>query len=283
MLQRIQDAARRLFRGLRRSSSTTSVTSQATPTLREGARIIGVLNYKGGTGKTTTVVNLAAGLTARGARVLCVDLDAQGGLATNLNVSSPYTLSHLLMGQKKVDECIIRARDNLDLITSDRTLLEAEMELWRLGKKGRYLLAKKLEKVRGYDYVLLDFSPSVNLVGECGLFYSHDIIVPVAMDYMALVGIRQVVETIKQINQHTEHKVRLLMVVPTFYDERQRLDREVMDLLQKYFPGKIAEPVRANIKLSEAPSHGMTIFEYSPRSMGAKDYMRLVEKVASND
>ncbi len=249
------------------------------------SRIISVLNYKGGTGKTTTVVNLAAGLALRGRRVLCIDLDAQGGLATCLGVQYTYSLTHLLLEQAEPWACIVQARDNLDLIASDRSLFQTEGELWRLAddRQARQRLADKMRDVRGYDYIFLDFSPSISLVSESGLLYTQELIVPVATNYMALVGTRQVIETLKTIGQVLGYHAPLSLIVPTFYHGRLRKDRAIMELLQRYFAGKVTEPIRSDVKLSEAPSYGMSIYEYAPRSPGAADYARLVERVASDE
>lgn len=244
-------------------------------------RFIGVLNYKGGTGKTTTVVNMAAGLAMHGHHVLCVDLDAQGGLATYLGVRYSFSLSHLLLGQAELPACITRARDNLDLIPSDRNLVAGERELWRMDDewKARQRLAEKLDGLETYDYVLFDFSPSVGIIGESALRCIDELIVPVAMNYLALVGTRQVIETLKGIGHVPNHHLRLSLVVPTLYRGRLRKDREVMDVLERYFTDRLAKPIRRDVKLSEAPSYGKTIFEYAPESAGAKDYWSLVERI----
>ena len=217
-------------------------------------RRIGVLNYKGGTGKTTTVLNLGAGLARRGARVLCVDLDAQGSLATCLGVRYSYSLTHVLLGQAEPQACVVQARDNLDLIASDGTLLQAEGELWRVndGQPAREILASRMRLLEGeYDYVILDFSPSASIISESGLQYAQELIVPVSMGYMALVGTRQVIGTLKDISRMPGHRVRLYLT----------------------------EPIRASLKLMQAPSHHMTIYEYSPRSGAKADYEHLVERV----
>ena len=249
------------------------------------SRIIGVLNYKGGTGKTTTVVNLAAGLVLRGARVLCVDLDAQGSLATYLGARYTRSLTHLLLGQADLRDCIVRARDNLDLIASDESLLQAEGELWRIGDnwQARRALAGKMRGLKDdYDYIILDFSPSASLLSENGLLYAQELVVPVSTRYMALVGTRQVIQTLKKIGRLPDHRVRLSLIIPTFYHAHWRNDCEVMEILQRYFADRIADPIRANVKLAEAPSHHKSIFEYAPRSYGAIDYARLVERVIQN-
>ncbi len=245
-------------------------------------RRIGVLNYKGGTGKTTTVVNLGAALALRGARVLCIDLDAQGSLATCFGVSYKFSLSQLLLGQVGPRECVVQARDNLDLIPSDSTLIQAEGAMWRLNdnRQARQMLLRNTRGLdRMYDYVLLDFSPSASIVSECGLRYAQELIVPVRTSYLALVGTRQVVETLKHVGRVPGHHVRLYLTLPTFYSRRQRKDREVLAILRRHFTHRVAHPVRASVKLTEAPSHRQTIYEYSPRSSGASDYARLAERI----
>ena len=249
------------------------------------SRVIGVLNYKGGTGKTTTVVSLAAGLALRGARVLCIDLDAQGGLATYLGVDYTYSLAHMLLGQMSPEACLVRARENLDLIPSDRSLVQVEGELWRMPDtwKARQRLAEKMRWLQSYDYILLDFSPSVGFISECGLCYATELIVPVATSYLALVGTRQVIETLKTMGHIPGHSVQLSLIVPTFYRANLRKDREIMDILQHHFGGKVAEPIREDVKLFEAPGHGMSIYEYAPQSTGADDYAHLVERIANHE
>ena len=247
-------------------------------------RVIGVLNYKGGTGKTTTVVNLAAGLALRGARVLCIDLDAQGSMATHLGVEYAHSLTHLLLGQVRVQACITQARENLDLIPSDSSLFQAEIKLWRTNDD-RMVRRTLLNKMQGladqYDYVLLDFSPSAGLLSDSGLVYAHELIVPVSVNYMSLVGLRQVVETLKTFRQVQEGYVQLYLIVPTFYSDRKQ-DREVLETMRHHFGDRVVDPIRQNVKLAESPSHHMTIYEYSPRSSAAADYSSLVERVISD-
>lgn len=248
-------------------------------------RIIGVLNYKGGTGKTTTVVNLAAGLALRGERVLCIDMDSQGSLATYLGVPYVYSLTHLLLGQVEPHECIARARERLDIVASDSSLLDVEGELWKLDTRqlaGQRMVERLQGLEEGYDYALIDYSPSASRMSQSALYYIDELFVPVAMNYLALVGTRQVIQTLKTVSRMPERRVRLSLIIPTFYFARLRKDREVMETLQRYFDGKVTEPIRANVSLAEAPGHQMSIYEYAPQSAGAIDYARLVERVARN-
>jgi chromosome partitioning protein len=248
----------------------------------EMCRRIGVLNFKGGTGKTTTVVNLGAGLALHGARVLCIDLDAQGSLATCLGVRYTHCLADLLLGQAEPGTCIVQARDNLDLIAGDNGLLQVEGEMWRMNdsRAARQLLTSRMRGLEDdYDYVVVDFSPSASILSESGLQYVRELIVPVTMSYMALVVTRQVIETLRSVSRIPGHRVCLYLVVPTCYSSRLRQDREVLGILQRHFADRVAEPIRTNVRLTEAPSHCMTIYEYSPHSTGAVDYQRLTERV----
>lgn len=247
------------------------------------SRIIGILNYKGGTGKTTTVVNLASGLAALGARVLCVDLDAQGSLATYLGVRFTHSITHLLLGQADPETCIVRARENLDIIGSDRSLLQAERMMYRIDDdcRARQALAHKMRGINRYDFIILDFSPSGSILSEAGLLYAREVIVPVSMDYLALVGVREVIQTLKNLARTPGYGVRFFLILPMFYYARLRKDRQILETLHRYFDGKVADPIRASVKLSEAPSHQVSIYEYAPGSASAIDYAYLVERVAN--
>ena len=182
-------------------------------------RIIIVLNFKGDTGKTTIVVNLAAGLALRGWRILGVDLDPQGSLTASLGTRYSHSLYHLLTDQATVAECIVNVRDNLDILPSDPSLAQAEGTLWRMDDvwQRRTILAEKMQGVSGYDYILIDCSPSINLLNENAVFYAHEVFVPVSMEYLALLGTKQVVATLKTINQTQDHRVTLSLIIPTFY------------------------------------------------------------------
>ncbi|MFQ5616051.1 MAG: ParA family protein [Anaerolineales bacterium] len=247
------------------------------------SRIIGILNYKGGTGKTTTVVNLGAGLALTGKRVLCIDLDAQGSLASYFGKRYSYSMTDLIIGEVLPDRCIIKARENLDFIPSDRTVLQAAGHIWRLNDDlaARRVLPERLYGLTGYDYIIVDYSPSVSLLSEGGLLYVQELIVPVAMNHLSVLGFQQVSKTLKEVGRTPEHRVRLSLIVPTFYYGRLRKDRAIIQVLKRYFPNIIADPIRTNVKLAEAPGRRKTIFEYAPRSYGAVDYAKLVEKVVS--
>jgi chromosome partitioning protein len=243
------------------------------------ARRIAILNQKGGTGKTTTAVNLAAGLAEREHDCLLIDTDAQGNVGVSLGVAGEKSLYHVLVEGTEPSDASVPVRQHLDVITSDGTLAAAEIWLARQNPDQRSkILTKRLHLMqvsRRYDYVIIDCGPSLNLLNQNALSYADEVIIPVTCDYLALVGVKQVLRTIKDVERHLGHAVRVSAVLPTFYDARTRLAREVLETLQGHFKHKCLEPVRHNTRLAEAPSHRKTIFEYAPTSHGAADYHRV--------
>ena len=245
------------------------------------ARRIAVLNQKGGTGKTTTAVNVAAGVAERGRNVLLVDTDAQGNVGVSLGVAGEQSLYHVLVDRAEPVDVSVPVRSSLDVITSDATLAVAEIWLARQTPEQRSrIMTKRFNQAqvsRRYDYVIIDCGPSLNLLNQNALSYADEVIIPVTCDYLALVGVKQVLRTIKDVERHLHHAVRVSAVLPTFYDGRTRLAREVLETLQGHFKHRCLEPIRSNQRLAEAPSHRKSIFEYAPTSHGAADYNRVVD------
>jgi chromosome partitioning protein len=250
------------------------------------ARRIAILNQKGGTGKTTTAVNLAAGLAERDHDVLLIDTDAQGNVGVSLGVAGERSLYHVLVDGAEPSEVAVPVRGKLDVITSDATLAAAEIWLARQTTEQRSrILTKRLNSMavsRRYDHVIIDCGPSLNLLNQNALSYADEVIIPVTCDYLSLVGVKQVLRTIKDVERHLGHAVRVSAVLPTFYDGRTRLAREVLETLQGHFKTKCLEPIRLNTRLAEAPSHKKTIFEYAPTSHGAADYNRVCDWVLAS-
>jgi chromosome partitioning protein len=249
------------------------------------SRNIGILNYKGGTGKTTTAINLSAGLALRGSRVLCIDLDPQGTLAAQLGIKPSFTLADLFKDNATAQRCIYSARDNLDVISGSRKLLAVVGELWQMesASRARKVLGSKLDGVFDkYDFVIVDFPPSANKVSENGLMIIHELLIPMPMNHLALVGTYQVVGTLKAISKISDHQVRLTWIVPTMFNERLRKDRAILASMEQQFPGQVAPPIRGNVRLAEAPASQETIYEYAPRSHGAHDYAQLVELIVQS-
>ena len=245
------------------------------------ARRLAILNQKGGTGKTTTAVNLAAGLAERGLDVLLIDTDAQGNVGASLGVHGERTLYHVLVEGADVAEVAIPVRGHLDVVTSDRTLAAAEVWLARLdGARDQVLATRLASTAKRYQYIVIDCGPSLSLLNQNALRMADEVLIPVSCDYLALVGVKQVMQTLKEIERHFGHTVRLTGVVPTFYDGRTNLSREAVETLKGHFKERLFPPIRRSTKLAEAPSHRQTIFEYANDSHGAADYRVLVDRIA---
>ena len=247
------------------------------------ARQLAVLNQKGGTGKTTTAINLAAGVADRGHDVLLIDTDAQGNVGVSLGVHGEKTLYHVLVEGAELDEVAVPVRGHLDVITADATLAAAEVFLARLDSHRDEVLGRRLGSLgRRYQYVILDCGPSLSLLNQNALRMADEVLIPVSCDYLALVGVKQVLRTLKDVDRHLGHSVRITGVLPTFFDSRTNLAREAVETLRGHFKERLFDPIRRSTRLAEAPSHRKTIFEYAPDSHGAEDYRRLVERVVGS-
>ena len=240
-------------------------------------RVIAVFNHKGGTGKTTTSLHLATGLALRKKRVLIVDTDAQGNLAVSLNLKAQRSLYHVVVSGLPFGDAVLRAREGLDLLPSNESLAAAELFLAGRLNRDR-VLARRLEAARSsYDVIVVDCSPSLSLMNQNALVFADAVLVPVVCDYLSLVGVRQVIRTIRNVNQLLHHPVGLWGVLPTFYDGRARICRDAHQTLKQHFGRRCLSPIRATMKVKEAPARGQTVFEYAPLSYAAEDYSSLVD------
>ena len=242
-------------------------------------RRIAVLNQKGGTGKTTTSVNLAAGLAEAGNKVLIVDLDAQGNVAVSLGLNTPRSIYHVLVEGARPGDCIVNVSKNFDALTSNTSLAQAEVKLVNTPRNRFKVLASRMAGLAHYDYIIMDCGPSLSVLNQNALTYADNILIPVSCDYLSLVGVKQILRTLKKVNELLLHPVSILGVVPTFYDARTRISAEAVNTLKSYFKERVMPPIRVNTRLKEAPSHKKTIFEYAPKSRGAVDYRALVNRV----
>jgi chromosome partitioning protein len=241
------------------------------------AKIVAITNLKGGIGKTTTVVNVGAGFALRGARVLLVDVDAQGNLALALGVTPRRTLYEPLIDGARVMDCITSARPRLDLLAADETLLTAQPTIATRPDWSR-LLEKTLRPVRNeYDFIFIDCGGSLTVLNVNALVAASDVIVPTTVERLSLKGLDLLFRQLRRIKESTS-AVRI--IVPTMYDARTRQSHELLAELQNNYGQLVAPPIRVNVKLSESTSAGRTIYEYDPRSRGALDYARLVEHLA---
>lgn len=265
------------------SSADHRPSAGARPSRRPGSpRVLAVFNHKGGTGKTTTSVNVAAGLAARGERVLLVDTDGQGNVAVSLGVSAERSLYHVLVMGLPIRDAVTEVRPGLDLLPSNETLAAAELYLAGRRQRDR-VLAERLTSAReSYDFIVVDCSPSLSLMNQNALCFADSVLCPVACDYLSLVGVRQVLRTIRQVNRLLGHPVALWGVLPTMFDSRARICHEALGTLREHFKERCLDPVRTAIKVKEAPAEGKTLREYAPGLGAAADYDKVVEKLLAD-
>ncbi|WP_437593428.1 ParA family protein [Sorangium sp. So ce1000] len=242
-------------------------------------RYLAVFNHKGGTGKTTTAVSVAAGLAARDKRVLLVDTDAQGNVSVSLGAGAERSLYHVLVMGLRVSDAIKTVRPNLDLLPSNETLAAAELYLAGRQNRDRVLSDRLSAAAAEYDYVVLDCSPSLSLMNQNALVFADSVLVPVACDYLSLVGVRQVIKTVKNVNALLHHPVQIWGVLPTFFDGRAKIAREAVSTMKQHFGERCLAPIRQAIKVKEAPAQGQTIFEYASGTPAADDYLAVVDRI----
>lgn len=241
-------------------------------------RVIAVTNLKGGIGKTTTVVNLSAGLALKGARVLLIDVDPQGNLSMALGVSARRTLYNVLVEGANVADCITSARPNLDLLAADTALLVAQPELAQRPNWSR-LVEQAIRPVRSsYDFIIIDCGGSLTVLNLNALHAASDIVVPTTVEPFSLRGLTMLVEQLVRVKGSANS---LQAIVPTLYDPRTRQAVELLDQLRTTYGNLITDPIRVNVRISEASAQGQTIYEFDPRSRGAADYARLVEQLSA--
>lgn len=242
-------------------------------------RVIAVFNHKGGTAKTTTSVHLAAGLARAGKRVLLVDTDGQGNAGASLGVTVERSLYHVLVMGLPYQDALVEARPNLHVLPANETIAAAELFLSGQRQRDR-VLAQRLAGAReAYDFVIIDCSPSLSLMNQNALVAADAVLCPVACDYLSLLGVRQVLRTVKQVNKLLGHKLALWGVLPTLFDSRARLCKDALESLQNTFGTSCLDPVHFAIRAKEAPAHGKTLFEYAPTSPAAIDYGRMVDRL----
>ncbi len=242
-------------------------------------RVIACSNHKGGVGKTTSVVNIGAGLARLKKKVLLVDMDPQANLTQSYGVSNPeFTVYEGLKGEH--DLVPINVDKNLDIIASSLDLSGAEMEL--SSEAGReYIFTELIEPlVEIYDYIFIDCPPSLGLLTINALTAADELFIPLQPHYLAIKGLTKIIEVKDKVKKRLNKKIEITGVFITQYDKRKILHRDVVDTINTYFQDKVFKTkIRDNIALAEAPSQGTDIFRYNPRSYGADDYMDLCKEI----
>ena len=242
-------------------------------------RKIAVALTKGGVGKTTTAVNVAAGLARAGQRVLLIDVDTQGQAGKMLGCQPPIGLAELVAGNATSDQVVVAARDNLWLLGGGKSLAGLKMLIARKEFGAERTLAEALAPLDDqFDFIILDSAPGWDALTVNVLFYAREVPSPVSLEVMTLQGLSEFAQNLAAIQRY-HPELQLRFVVPTFFDRRVKKSDEIFAQLQTYYPSQVCAPIRYSVRLSEAPGYAQTIFEYAPGSPGADDYAALTERI----
>ncbi|MEZ4919022.1 MAG: ParA family protein [Saprospiraceae bacterium] len=241
--------------------------------------IISLLNHKGGVGKTTSAINIGAGLVERGKKVLLIDLDPQANLTISLGIPRQrVTIYEALRGESELVP--VNHKPNLDVITSSLDLSGAEMEL--INEAGREFILRELlsHVIDDYDYIIIDCPPSLGLLTLNALTSSRFIIIPLQTEFLAVQGLAKIKQVIDKVRFRLNKQLEIGGVVATMYDSRRVLNRDVVDIIHKYFGDQVFKTyIRENVALAEAPAQRKDIFDYNPKSPGAQDYLDLSDEI----
>lgn len=243
------------------------------------SKIIAISNHKGGVGKTTSSVNIGAGLSREGKKVLLIDLDPQANLSQSLQITeSDKTIYGSLKGDHKLEP--IQLSENLHLIPSTLDLSGVEIEL--SGEAGREFILKELidDIKNNYDYVIIDNPPSLGLLTINSFTASDRVLIPLQAEYLALQGLAKLIEVIEKVKGRLNDRLDVGGVFLTQFDNRKVLNRNVLETIEKHFSEKVLQTsIRNNIALAEAPTQGLDIFRYDEKSTGAEDYKNLTKEI----
>jgi chromosome partitioning protein len=250
-------------------------------------KIISIFNQKGGVGKTTTTINLAAYIASMGKKVLTVDIDPQGNTSSGLGIDKDkleYSMYDVIMGMSPTKVIIKTPVENLDLLPSRVELAGAEIELTaKMNREGK--VKNALYEVKDeYDYIFIDCPPSLGLLTINALTASDSVVIPIQCEFYALEGVQQLMSTIQLIKKNLNPSLDIQGVVMSMFDGRTRLSIEVVEEVKKYFKGKVyTSIIPRNVKLAEAPSYGLPIMLYDKSCKGAEAYMELAQEFIEYD
>lgn len=247
-------------------------------------RIIAIANQKGGVGKTTTAINLSAALAELNQKILVIDVDPQGNTTSGFGLDKnelDKTIYELMLGEYEIEDCIIKdVLDNLSILPSNVELAAAEIELIGIDEK-EYILKKQVAKVREeYDFVIIDCPPSLNMLTVNAMTTADTVLVPIQCEYYALEGLSQLLHTVDLVKERLNPSLEMEGVVFTMYDARTNLSLQVVENVKNNLEQTIYKTIiPRNVRLAEAPSHGLPINIYDPKSAGAESYQLLAEEV----
>lgn len=252
------------------------------------SRVFAIVNQKGGVGKTTTAINLAAALAANDFRVLVVDSDPQGNATTGLGVAKDParpSLYHVLLGDTPAAEATVETEfDGLNLISADKNLVGANLELVDTPNR-EFRLRERIQEIRDqYRFVLIDCPPALDLLTLNALIAADAAVVPIQCEFFALEGISELMDTIDRIQTSFQHPLEVEGILLTMYDDRTNLTRQVAADLKDFFGDKVFKTIiPRSIRLAEAPSFGKPILSYDPRSRGAESYIKLAKEILDHE
>ena len=251
-------------------------------------RTIAIANQKGGVGKTTTAINLSACLAEKGKKVLAVDMDPQGNMTSGLGVdkdSVENTIYNLIIGEAKMEEVLIKdVLENLDIIPTNIELSGAEIELLDVEEK-EYIVRNEIDKIKdNYDFIIIDCPPSLSMLTINAMTTADSVLVPIQCEYYALEGLSQLIHTVELVRDRLNPKLTIEGVVFTMYDARTNLSLQVVENVKDNLEQTIYKTIiPRNIRLAEAPSYGIPINKYDPKSAGAESYLRLADEVIDKE
>ena len=251
-------------------------------------RTIAIANQKGGVGKTTTAINLSACLAEKGKKVLAVDMDPQGNMTSGLGVdkdSVENTIYNLIIGESKMEEVLIKdVLENLDIIPTNIDLSGAEIELLDVEEK-EYIVRNEIDKIKdNYDFIIIDCPPSLSMLTINAMTTADSVLVPIQCEYYALDGFSQLIHTVELVRDRLNPKLTIEGVVFTMYDARTNLSLQVVENVKDNLEQTIYKTIiPRNIRLAEAPSYGIPINKYDPKSAGAESYLRLADEVIDKE
>lgn len=251
-------------------------------------RIIAIANQKGGVGKTTTAINLSACLAEKGKKVLAIDMDPQGNMTSGLGVdkdSVEKTVYDLIIGEAQIEEIICKeVLENLDVLPTNIDLSAAEIELIGIENK-EYIIKNEVEKVKeNYDFIIIDCPPSLSMLTINAITTADSVLVPIQCEYYALEGLSQLIHTIELVKERLNSNLEIEGVVFTMYDARTNLSLQVVENVKDNLNQNIYKTIiPRNIRLAEAPSYGMPINQYDPKSSGAESYRLLADEVIEKE